>query len=234
MGVQRWKRCCPARGFIIVLLLTASSLAFGDDRQKAEKQVRRINAMAVDATARCLVSKTISDMMEVSRPQLVRERRAMSMNYGSLFIAHELTSAGSKMLDIALQLQAGKDIFQIADGQMAGRQKMSWRQLTADAKRLNAKIEDNIYHHFLHSEPDKERDLADHYNPDLDWVKADKNVVPEEIEQAQLTYVFWRNQASSIKGVGTLDHITDETLLKDADSAKGARVGTISNSPPVH
>ncbi len=185
--------------------------------------------MAVDATARSLVSKAMSDMLAVNRPQLVRERRAMGMNYGSLFIAHELTSAGTKMLDIALQLQAGKSIFQIADAHQA-----NWKRIAADAKKLNGKIEDNIYHHFLHSDPDRERDEADRYNPDVDWVKADRDVVPEEIQQAQNTYVFWRNQASFLQGGGTLDHITDETLLKDADTAKGARVGTISNTPPVH
>ena len=185
--------------------------------------------MAVDATARSLVSKAVSDMLTVSRPQLVRERRAMGLNYGGVFIAHELTSAGARMLDIALQLQAGNTIFQIADTHQA-----NWKRLAADAKKLNGKIEDNIYRHFLHSDRDKERDEADRYSPDLDWVKADREVAPEEIEQAQNTYVFWRDQASFLQGGGTLDHITDETLMKDADSSKGARVGVISTTPPVH
>ena len=229
MCVLHRRRCLSARSCVAVLLLAATTLAFSDDRQRAEKQIRKINAMAVDATARSLVSKAVSDMLTVGRPQLVRERRAMGLNYGSLFIAHELTSAGTKMLDIALQLQAGKSILQIADAHEA-----NWRRIAADAKKLNGKIEDDIYHHFLHSDRDKERDEADHYNPDLDWVKADREVVAVEIEQAQDTYVFWRNQASFLKGVGTLDHITDETLMKDADSSKGARVGVISSTPPVH
>jgi hypothetical protein len=72
-------------GFSIMLLaLTLAVLAFGDDQQKAEKQLHKITAMATDATGRRVVSITVADVLEAKRPDLVMERRTMNLNYGDL------------------------------------------------------------------------------------------------------------------------------------------------------
>src|SRR5215472_8166878 len=96
----------PRTGFILALSVALSAVpAFSDDQQKAEKQIRKISAMATDVTARGIVSRSMSDMLKIDRDQLQRERRAMNLNYGCLFIAHELTARGMKMLDVAMRLQ---------------------------------------------------------------------------------------------------------------------------------
>ena len=53
--------------------------------------------MATDVNARSIVSRSMSDMLKIERNQFERERRAMNLNYGCLFIAHELTAGGMKM-----------------------------------------------------------------------------------------------------------------------------------------
>lgn len=183
--------------YLLVFALFSSFSSMADDQQKAEKQLRRISAMAADVTARGIVSRTMSDLLNISRDQLVRERRAMNLSYGSVFLAHEVSARGVKMLDIALQLQAHKTLFQIANEHNA-----DWKQIAADAKRLNGKFEDSIYRHFLRSDKDKARDLSEKYDAGQDWVKADSEATQAELEEAQATYVLWRDRAATTGGAG--------------------------------
>jgi hypothetical protein len=188
----------PRIGFLLVFAATLSAVpAFSDDQQKAEKQIRKISAMATDVNARSIVSRSMSDMLKVERNQLQRERRAMNLNYGCLFIAHELTARGMKMLDVAMRLQAHETIFQIANEQHA-----DWKKIADDAKKLNGRIEDNIYKHFLHADADRDRDLTDKYDSTADWVKTDADATPAEIVEAQEIYVQWRDRAAAIEGKG--------------------------------
>jgi hypothetical protein len=187
----------PCLVALLALALGYAAPAIADDQQKAEKQIRRIAAMASDVTARGIVSNATAAMLEVKRDQLVRERRAMNLNYGQVFLAHQLTAKGGKMLDIALQLGVGKNIYQIANDRHA-----DWRQIAAEAKKLNNKIEDNIYKHFLHVKTDNERDAAEKYSATQDWVKADADATPAELLEAQEVYVLWRSRAAQVGGQG--------------------------------
>src|ERR1700756_5186955 len=101
--------------FVALLAIFSRAPIFADDQQKAEKQIRKVTAMASDVTARAIVSMAMAEMLHVKRDQLVRERRAMNLNYGAIFLAHQLTAKGTKMLDIALQLPIRKDIYQVAN-----------------------------------------------------------------------------------------------------------------------
>ena len=132
------------RYFPVILALTVALSAVADDQQKAEKQVNKVTAMASDATGRRVVSMTVSDLLNMKRSDVVQERRETGLNYGHMFIAHQLTVNGAKMSDIAEQLKAGKNIYQIGNDQHA-----NWKQIAADAKKLNTKIEDNLYKHFV-------------------------------------------------------------------------------------
>jgi hypothetical protein len=194
-----WLRCASA------LLLTVSAVtAFADDQQKAEKQIKKIAAMACDVNARAIVSRTMADSLNVKRDQLVRERRAMNLNYGHIFLAHQLTAKGGKMLDIALQLSKRKGIYEVANDQQA-----DWKQIGAEAKKLNNKIEDNIYKHFLHAKVDTERDAAEKYDPSMDWVKADASVTQADLLEAQEIYDLWRDRAGQMGGKGNGVSSTD-------------------------
>lgn len=192
MGFRLW---LPS--LVALLAIVHAAPAFADDQQKAEKQVRKITAMASDVTARAIVNKTMADMLNVKRDQLVRERRAMNLNYGDVFLAHHLTAKGIKMLDIALQLPIRKNIYRIANDQHA-----DWKQIAAEAKRLNNKIEDNIYKHFLHVKVDSDRETTEKYDATLDWVKADADATAAEILGAQEIYALWRNRAGQVGGKG--------------------------------
>src|SRR5258705_9242844 len=91
-----------------LLVLTLAVSAFGDDQQKADKQLHKITALATDATGRRVVSVTVADTLAAKRPDLVLERRTMNLNYGDLFIAHVLVKGGVRMDEIAAQLKAGQ------------------------------------------------------------------------------------------------------------------------------
>lgn len=196
----------PSIGIFLALgAALSASPAFSSDQQKAEKQLRKISAMATDVTARGIVSRSMSDVLKIDRDQLQRERRAMNLSYGSLLVAHELTERGMKMLDVAIRLQAHASIFDIANEQHA-----DWKKIADDAKKLNGRIEDNIYKHFLHAEVDKGRDLTDKYDATADWVKADADPTPAEIVEAQESYVQWRDRAASVEGKGGVVSATDK------------------------
>jgi hypothetical protein len=155
---------------LMVLGLTMVPSVFGDDQQKVEKQLNRISAMAADATGHRIVSATMADMLQVKRPELVQQRLKMNLSYGSLFLAHQLVAGGANLDDIASGIQGGKSLSQIANERNA-----DWKQILEVAKKLNGKIEEHVYSHFIDDKSDKARDEADHYEPFADMVKADND-----------------------------------------------------------
>ena len=190
----------PARLLFLLLFLTTSLVASGDDRQRAQKQVRKIAAMATDKIGRRMVSMSIADSLKVPRPLMVEERRKIGLDYGSFFVAHELLASGIAMTDIMSGLATGKSIWQIGDEQHA-----NWRQIEANAKKQNNKIEDYIYRHFVNNknnDADEQRDLAEKYDLARDAVRTDFNVTPQEMIEAQTRYIFWRDEAGKSQGPG--------------------------------
>lgn len=203
------------RSFFFVLAMTVALPALADDQQKAEKQVNKVTAMATDATGRRVVSMTCSDLLNMKRPDVVQQRHETGLNYGHLFIAHQLIANGAKMSDIASQLKAGKNIYQIGNDQHA-----NWKQIASDAKKLNSKIEDNLYKHFLNDKADKARDLADNYDPNFDKVKADGDVSKEDLASAQDVYILWRDRATSGRTDTALDTADERAARQGHDHVR--------------
>jgi len=211
-----------------LLVLQAAGSVFADDQQKAQKQVNKITAMATDVIGRRIVNMSMSDILNVKRPELAQERRDMGLNYGSLFIAHELVAAGAKMTDVTTQLQAGKNIFQIARDQNA-----DWKRIAANAKKLNSKIDENIYKHFLNPKADRERDDADKYDVMSDGIKSDADVTPQEIDEAQERYISCRDRATPPMG-GRLDSATEQAARNGHDHIRtggNLQTGAAANGP---
>src|SRR5882724_8989650 len=208
-----------------ILALSVAWPALADDQQKAEKQANKVTAMSSDATGRRVVSMTASDLLNMKRPDVVQERRQTGLNYGHLFIAHQLTASGAKLSDIASQLKAGKNIYQIGNDQHA-----NWKQIAADAKKLNSKIEDNLYKHFLNDKADRARDLADNYDPNFDKVKADGDVSKEELASAQDVYILWRDRAAGRQG-STLDTADERAARQGHDHVRNGGPQTDQATP---
>jgi hypothetical protein len=210
---------CLALG-LVALAITRPAL--GDEQQKAEKQFHKITAMATDGTGRRVVSITVTDALGAKRADLVNERREMNLNYGDLYIAHQLVKNGAKMDDIAAQLKAGKNI-----GQIANDQHLDWKQVAVDAKKLNTTMEDNLYKNFLNGKPYADRDKADGYDLVIDGVAADNSVSKEEIADAEHTYQTWRDRAEKAKGSNL-----DTSAENAAQGARGdpvrSKAGTLS------
>jgi hypothetical protein len=169
------------------------------DEEKAERQMRMMTALARDETARGVISRTFSDVFKIERSQLVAERQALLLNYGDLFLTHELVLCGVQMTHVATELHAHKDVFEIADSSGA-----DWKRIAADAKKMNDRINDGIYKHFLHAEADNQRDVRDRYVASADHVSTDQESTLEEMVKARDDYIFWRNLAAP-KNVGMAD-----------------------------
>ncbi|HWZ82352.1 MAG TPA: hypothetical protein VNW47_07005 [Terriglobales bacterium] len=183
-------------GLVLLFVVTTSVVASSDDRQKAEIQVRKITAMATDKVGRQLVSMSVADTFKLSRPEMVRARRAVGLDYGSFFVAQSLVASGANLADIAAELGAGKTIWQIGEERHA-----DWKKIGSDAKKQNGRIEDCIYRHFLNKknyDADEERSLADKYDIRVDAVRTDFNVTPQEMADAQARYIFWRTEAGKL------------------------------------
>jgi hypothetical protein len=205
----------PVHRLIAISLVLIAVPAFCDDAQKAEKQLHKITAMATDATGRRVVSMTVADDFGIKRPDLVTERRANNINYGDMVIAQTLVKNGVKMDDIAADLKGGKTMEQIAN-----EHHLDWKALAADAKKLNTKMEDNLYRHFINGTADAQRDQAEGYDPNIDGVTADNNVSKEDIAEAQNTYLLWKDRAAKNK---------DSKLDSGSESAARGQRGD-----PVH
>jgi hypothetical protein len=168
---------------LVVLLALAALPAFADDQEKAQKEIKKVTAISADANMRGIVNKTVSEMLNVKRLDLVKERKDLNLNYGGIFLAHQLTAGGTKMEDIAAQLKGGKNIFDIANDQHA-----NWKQINSEAKKLNKKIDDNIGKWFQNPKKETELDQADGYAAQQDFVAADSEVSKEELADAQHRY----------------------------------------------
>ena len=118
------------RGCLVVFfLLVAAVVSLAEDQEKAIKQLRMITAMSRDETARSIVSRTFADVFKLERPQLIAERKSMGLNYGTLFLVHELTLSGSNMAQVATQFRQHNNMFEIANASGA-----DWKRIAADAK----------------------------------------------------------------------------------------------------
>ena len=122
---------------VLAMLLAVPS--FGDDQQKAQKEINRITAMATDFDGRRVVNLSISEMFNVPRAALVQERTQTGLNYGSLFIAEELGRKGMNKDELAAKLKSGGVI-----GGIANEQHVDWKQLALDAKKLNGAMDNNL------------------------------------------------------------------------------------------
>jgi hypothetical protein len=182
-------------GWAISFLLAMVSCAFGSDQEKALKQIRMMTAMSRDDTARSIVSRTFADSFKMARPDLITERKSLGLNYGGMFLLYELTQSGTHVQQIVGELRARKTMIEISNSSHA-----DWKRIGADAKKMNNRINDAIYKHFLHAKQDDERDQADHYNPSSDVIGADREATLDEIVKAQHDFVFWRNLAAPING----------------------------------
>ena|SRR5579871_3903026 len=170
--------------FLIVLVAIAVALpALADDQEKAQKEIKKISAIATDANMRSIVNASMSDALSVKRLDLVKERHDLNLNYGGLFLAHQLTAGGAKMEDISAQLKAGKNIFDIANDQHA-----NWKQVNDAAKKLNKKIDDNMGKWFQNNKKQAQQDQADGYVAQQDGVPADSDVSKAELADAQTRY----------------------------------------------
>lgn len=210
----------------VLLVLTAALPAFSDDQEKANKEIIKVTAMAWDGTGRGIVSRAMSDVTGVKRPDLVQQRQEMNLNYGALFVAEELIKAGMKPEDLAAQLKAGKTITQVANDQHA-----NWKQIAVDAKKLNAKIDDGIYKHFLSGKADQQRDLDDKYEVTRDIVPADHDVdLPKsEIEAAADRFNLWKDRALAAAG----HHHEMTTAEQQAAYSDHDRAGGPAGTPGV-
>ena len=208
---------------LLILILAIS--AFGDDQEKADKQLHKITALATDATGRRVVSATVADALVSKRPDLVAERRSMNVSYGDLYVAHVLVKSGAKMDDIAAQLKAGKKM-----GQIAGEMHADWKQISADAKKLNAKVEDNLYNHFLNGKPLTDRDAAEGYDPVIDGVAADNDVSKDEIAEAERAYLLWRDRADQKKG-SSLDTASEKAAKGTRGDPVRSKAGKLAPPP---
>lgn len=214
------------RALYLAILLVAPSVipATASDQEKAEKQIKLMTALSRDEIVRSIVSRTFADVFKVPRSQLLAERRSLGLNYGALFLAHELILSGSSMQQISVQRHANKTLVEVAISSGA-----DWKRIGTDAKKMNDRIHKGIYRHFLHSEADKQRDVADDYVVAVDLIRADTESTPDEIERARVDYMFWRNLAAP-KNVGQVD--TTNAAVENYNKARDAIAATHGTTTP--
>jgi len=219
---------------VLAMLLAVPS--FGDDQQKAQKEINRITAMATDFDGRRVVNLSISEMFNVPRAALVQERTQTGLNYGSLFIAEELGRKGMNKDELAAKLKSGGVI-----GDIANEQHVDWKQLALDAKKLNGAMDNNLYAFFLGKKGTAAQDAADKYDVHFDGVKADADISKQDIASAQERYSLWQGRAAKDRGNGRKQGLSagDERVAYSDHVANGGPQGgrgvsgTSGSSAPV-
>jgi hypothetical protein len=177
--------------FLCVIALALAVTALADDQEKATTEIKRITSISVDANMRSIVNRTMADMLKVNRLDLVKQRQELNLNYGALFLAHQLTAGGAKMEDIAAQLKGGKKIFDIANASHA-----NWKQINSEAKKLNKKIDENIEKYFTDTKKQTALNQTD-YDAKADKVPADSDISKDEYADAQNRYQHLHDLANA-------------------------------------
>lgn len=198
---------------VVVFVLPAVSPA--DDQKKAENELRKITALALDPAARPLVSQTVAEFLKVPRADLVRERHTANLNYGSLLLLHHLANSGATVEGISAQLHAGKTIWGVANEQHA-----DWQQIAKDAKKLNERIETAFYNFFRDGRPDAGRGGPDGYDAAKDSVAADQEgLTKQDLAAAQDTYArcFQRAHGSGDKSSALPDQNNHNPAATEGD-----------------
>jgi hypothetical protein len=225
------ERSARNRLFLLFFLVPALLPAVSDEQQKAHKILNKINAMATDPAGKRAVSLAMSQHLSVARAELAQRRRAMNLNYGELFVAYELVKSGKKIDDIAAKVKMGKTVWQTADEEHA-----DWKQIVSEAKKVSAKVDNNLLAHFTNRKSEVEKDHADGYDPLRDSVKADSEVTQHEIDEAQQRYMFLHDHAGVVSATG-IDTATEKaagTFLPDPRKAENRPGAESVGSPPPH
>jgi hypothetical protein len=217
------------RTALLVAIIISSLFVSADDQKKAEKQVNKISAMAADLTGRRVVNQSMAEQLKLKRSDLVLERRENNLNYGALFVVHQLTTNGAKLSDITGQLRSGKKLFEVANQLHA-----DWKQIADDAKKLNNRIEDNLYKYFMNRKGEQASDPADVYNALIDGVTADATVSEQDLADAQERYIFWRDRATA-KQDGTLELNKEQAARQTFDPVRkgGPNSDQVGNTGPA-
>jgi len=206
------------RCLVLVFTVALAMAAFADDQEKATKEIKKITSISVDSNMRSVVNRSMAEMLKAKRLDLVKERQDLNVNYGGLFLVHQLTAGGAKMEDIAAQLKAGKKIFDIANDDHA-----NWKQINSDAKKLNKKIDDNIAKYFMDSKKLAALDQTDEYDAKADKVAADSDISKDEYADAQSRYQHLHDLASSQSPTGDANGINQGPGVAPAVASGGKR-----------
>jgi len=99
-------------------------------------------------------------------------------------------AGGMAAQELASEIKSGKSLIQIANARDG-----NWKEILAEAKKLNAKIDRHLYEHFIDARDDRQRDNDDQYNLMADIVKADDDVGPGDFDSAGAAYERARDLA---------------------------------------
>ena len=189
---------CERLSFVLVALCLAVLVFAADDAQvKAEKEARKVSAMAADPTARPLLSHFLAESLKSTRLQLVQQRKAANITYGDLFVAYQLSGGGKRFDELLPAFKSGKGVWQIGNDRHA-----DWRAVAAEGKKLNEKLETSFYQYFLNPPP-KPADDEHQYKAANDSLPVDKEGLSEkDLTAAQDTFArcFQRARGMPMKG----------------------------------
>ncbi len=220
------RRSCFALAAATLLLVLAVPV-LSDDQQNAEKQFKKITAMTADFTGRRAVNQAMAEFLNLKRTDLVVQRRDTGLNYGHIFLANQLVTAGMTMSDIAAQLKSGKTVFQIAN-----EHNPNWKQIASDAKKMNGRIDEGLFKRFLNAKS-TDKDAADQYDPAFDGVTADGDSTKDSLEEAQDRYLTWKKRAEEQQSRGGKLGIADEKAAGYDHVKSGGPAGRTDSGPPA-
>lgn len=218
---------------VLVIGIVAAQAFAASDRQKTEKQINRISAMAADLTGRRAVNLSMSQQLNVPRQDLVAQRRANNITYGTLFLLRQVTSSDEAFNQAVAQIKTGKQPFDVAEASH-----VDWKAVGNAAKKLNSKIEDNLYKYFVNNDSEVsagDKTSVGAYDPAFDSVMADSEVSKQDLAEAQDTYLFWRGRATGKKDA-TLEHNKEQAARQTVDPVRkgGPQADQVGNTgaPP--
>jgi hypothetical protein len=211
------------RWIAIILVLAAAVPAFSDDQKGAEKQIAKIKAMAWDQTAREAVNKSVADTFKADRNQLIQARRLMNIDYGSMFLLQEISAAGVSMDELAGEIKGGKTAVQIAN-----ERKVDWKKIQADAKKMNALIEKNLFDQLGKPNTTKAAETAARYDPATDGLGVDNEVPADQISEAGDTFGRIKNLVGDAKKANRIDDAG--ALTAGRDQIREGAPGTANSS----
>jgi hypothetical protein len=206
----------------LIIVASASFLVGSTEAQNAvklEEELFMIDLAAAVGDGRRAVNKVMAAHLGVRREQLVAERKETTLPYGELFAAHKFAGLGNApFTHVAQDMKEGQSLLEVST-----EHQVKLKKVLSSARKLNKAIDKELDRMAKGEESDRVQDIADAYDPSVDYLSADTaGFTPEQFTLAN-ERIYRRSSSGGLTNTGATN---GPRGVSRSDQHQSGRVGS--------